>query len=138
MKTVKKRIHMSKFVVFYVIIGMLFVGYCSLAEFRTSHDMQMIHNYTNETMECCSHGIPFAGSFSDFAILASSRDSVDNLILFVLGVSSLFLLLSLFSKDSSYLSFLYFKKIRDKYGSWRYFEYFLNLFRLGIINPKVY
>lgn len=32
----------------------------------------------------------------------------------------------------------YFKRIRDRYGSFRWFDNFVNLFRLGILNPKTF
>ncbi|PLX28590.1 hypothetical protein C0581_01650 [Candidatus Parcubacteria bacterium] len=32
----------------------------------------------------------------------------------------------------------YYKKSRDRYGGFRLFVYFINLFRLGILNPKTF
>ena len=36
------------------------------------------------------------------------------------------------------ISYFYLKKIRDKYGGFRLFDNFVNLFRLGILNPKTF
>lgn len=128
---------MSKLAGIFAVIGMLFFGYGNLAEFKTSQDMEMIHNYMNESMACCSHGLPYGASFSDFAILTTSRDNADGLNYFFVVLFSSLLLFSFF-KNNKYLHRLYFKKIRDRYGSWRFFEKFLNLFRFGIINSKIY
>lgn len=137
MKIRKLVLNVFKSAGIFIIIGMLFFDFGNSAKFKTSHDMGMIHNYTNDSMECCSLSLPYGMSLGYFAILTTFRDNVDSLNIFFVVVFSFLFIYSLF-KSNKYLYRLYFKKIRDRYGSWRIFEKFLNLFRFGIINSKVY
>ena len=53
----------------------------------------------------------------------------------------IFLIVLLINKFYLYYNFslnYYFYKIRDRYGGWQIFNYFISLFKNGILHPKVY
>ena len=127
-----QRNHLSNFVIVFVLM-VSFVFCCGSAwDSILSSGEGMMSDHT-----ACGTGDMGSQSTSSHVefVISAVSSLLNNLnIVLSLALVSVFLLLSL---KIDVLLF-YFKRIRERYGSFRLFDNFVNLFRLGILNPKVY
>ncbi len=86
------------------------------------------------TDDCCD--LSDHSSMANHFVVATIPQIPDLFIVFFFIASSF---LVLFVEVSRHLgSFLYFRKIRQRFGSFRVFNPFLHYFRSGILNPKIF
>jgi hypothetical protein len=127
-----QRNHLSSFVIVFVL--MISFVFCCGAAWNTvlpgDGDMTSDHS-------ACGMGDVGSQSSSDHNqfIFSSVSSLLNNFNIILLVVLVSVFLLFFLKFDTLWF---YFKRIRERYGGFRLFDNFVNLFRLGIINPKTF
>ncbi|PLX24514.1 hypothetical protein C0580_05040 [Candidatus Parcubacteria bacterium] len=98
-----------------------------------TQDYSMVHHGDSVERNCCDDS--FLGTMiHDLPIILQNTNVLQLMVL-------LFLSFYLFSKNSyihqNLILAAYFK-IRDRYGGFNIFQYFISLFSRGILHPKIY
>jgi len=131
------RLKLIKIFAFLLFAVMLFFNHGAIMGGMASQDMEMSHGESNQLMPCCDLKTPFSSMPHYLAVLNSSANDILKFIgFFGLLLFSLFIIERNKGAGSRYNN--YTKRIRELYGSSRYFDYFLSLFRLGILHPKLF
>ena len=121
----------SPAVVFVLMVSFLF---CCGASWN---GMLSSENHTMNDSSACGMGDVGSQSTSGPGqFIVFSVSSFLNNFNIVLSVALVSVFLLFFLKFD--VSLFYFKRVRERYGSFRWFDNFVNLFRLGILNPKTF
>ena len=105
-----------------------------------SHDSVMMNMSAGESyvMPCCDVESPLSVMSHDSAIMNGS--SLSEFLVIILGVFAAVVVLFIFTKKIILESrgFYYLKRLRYWYGSPNYFNFYISLFKRGILHPKTW
>lgn len=126
----------NKLVIYFLIFGVLisFAFGCALA--AGHFVMKNMHHSAHS--ECCDNDY-FTSSFNNAShnltvALSQNNSSGLLLVLSLLFLSVLFFIFSYFNLKIK----CYYLSIRDKYGGSGGFDYFIELFKKGVLHPKLF